>query len=735
MSKKAKSDDQVKPESAQRAADRAMRDDLARSDLTPEDLRARALAPKRLGEVLARLKQLPKSLDFCATLFPYFDLDGAQIADHAALRFHAPMRELEGAGLAKYFTFDPRGDRYAYTPPHFYLALTLFGGWRGIASDVSQPIIFTEGQKKAALACKFELATIGLEGVNNFVRQGDRQPFGAKRGRPASVALDDFDLFDWLRRGVVICYDADVDFKPGVEDAARKLAALLMKRGAIPYFVRLDCKCKEPCKGLDDFLKAHGKAAFDALAREPFDQTALVSTLYVKLRKPSASIFDRKLHQVIAHAKFPVDADYLKTLNAKGQPVSAARVWSTTTKPASRLIFDPQGAPESFIQDPLFPTETGFNNFRSPFCTPKRGDLGLYGELLARLFPDKALRRLFEQWTAYPLQNPGAKLKYAVLLVGGKGMGKTALGLIIGSLYGEYFRHIDQPERLHDRFNGLFENKLFVLGDELVRNRVEAERLKSQITSSRIEIERKGVDTYAAENHANFYLTTNFPDAIKISERDRRWFVNAFPDWGSLDERAQFFTRLGAWYFADGREGAPRSEALEALLYHFLNEVDCADFNPNADAPATEGKRKMAELTEDEAETFARELAEDPKEVLRDSYRYAVPFAVVFNAFLLRTRGNAMAREGDQRALRRALLNRRFESGLYQSRKLKGVVREGVRLVIIDTAWRKGKKDYEIHNYAAKNPLAAEKAPYVASDEVNKSGKKVVQGRFGGTRK
>lgn len=43
---------------------------------------------------------------------------------------------------------------------------------------------------------------------------------------------------------------------------------------------------------------------------------------------------------------------------------------------------------------------------------PREGDAGRWNELLDYLFPDApAARKYFEQWVAYPIQHPGAKLK------------------------------------------------------------------------------------------------------------------------------------------------------------------------------------------------------------------------------------------------------------------------------------------------------------------------------------
>lgn len=161
----------------------------------------------------------------------------------------------------------------------------------------------------------------------------------------------------------------------------------------------------------------------------------------------------------------------------------------------------------------------------------------------------------------------------------------------------------------------------------------------------------------------------------------------------------------------NGREGERRIEAQQALLYHFLKEVDCADFKPKAHAPGCAAKREMSELTDDDAEILANDLAENPLSVLGDRYRYAVTFETLLGAFLERMRRN-FALSGDHKRLRVALRNRGFEYAFFQSRKVRGAKRRQVRLVIIDAEWRRTKKNHEVYEYFMKNLGVPEKGPY-----------------------
>lgn len=97
--------------------------------------------------------------------------------------------------------------------------------WAETLSDPKQPILITEGEFKAACACKNGFACIGLGGVWSF-------------------AVDDVPLpvlknAEWEGRKVFIVYDSDAVNKPQVNQAEARLARLLGEWGAVPHIVRL----------------------------------------------------------------------------------------------------------------------------------------------------------------------------------------------------------------------------------------------------------------------------------------------------------------------------------------------------------------------------------------------------------------------------------------------------------------------------------------------------------------
>lgn len=136
--------------------------------------------------------------------------------------------------------------------------------WAKAAKNTNDVLLITEGEKKAAAACKAGYHCIGLGGVWLFKN---------KQG-----VLKDWDQFVLTGRTVLIVYDSDIIDKAEVRYAEYALATELVARGANVMRVRLPHSAGDKT-GLDDFLVANGlmksvsnaRAAFEKLPREKID--------------------------------------------------------------------------------------------------------------------------------------------------------------------------------------------------------------------------------------------------------------------------------------------------------------------------------------------------------------------------------------------------------------------------------------------------------------------------------
>ena len=127
-------------------------------------------------------------------------------------------------------------------------------------ADASVPLLFTEGEKKAAKADQEGFVCIGLGGVEAWSKKREKGPDGRKLGKRELIS--DFDVVALAGREVFIGFDSDLAEKPSVQWAEWNLSQALVELGAVVKVVRLpngppDAN-GEPTKiGLDDYLVAH----------------------------------------------------------------------------------------------------------------------------------------------------------------------------------------------------------------------------------------------------------------------------------------------------------------------------------------------------------------------------------------------------------------------------------------------------------------------------------------------
>lgn len=196
-------------------------------------------------------------------------------------------------------------------------------------------------------------------------------------------------------------------------------------------------------------------------------------------------------------------------------------------------------------------------------------------------------------WLAHNVQYPGRKIRYAPLIKGIEGDGKSLLLTMLACGLGEANVRMAGPDTVISSFNGYAEGSCVVGLEELRivgHNRYEvANALKPLITNDTVDIHKKGVDAYNAINVSNYIAFTNYADALPLTETDRRWWV-LFTEWSSASEMAKavgmplpdYFDRIHAAL------GDPAS-VRRFLLDHPISK----DFNPNGRAPMTEAKLSM----------------------------------------------------------------------------------------------------------------------------------------------
>lgn len=256
------------------------------------------------------------------------------------------------------------------------------------------------------------------------------------------------------------------------------------------------------------------------------------------------------------------------------------------------------------------------NTYRDTGCRPDgyAGDRGV--QLLrihvANILPDEREQALLLDFLAHPIQNPERKLMYACLLKGVQGDGKSFFYELLEACLGEANCKVVQSSMLRGQFNGWAAETLLCFIEEVKQHGPDAfevlNNLKPLVTNRTVPIERKGKDVISLKNFANFFMTTNFSDALPIAAGESRYMALA-TRFRTESERQEWEAE---W---EAEHGYPFFETLYAELRErpwqfrrFLEEYEFSQwYNPSARAPETQFKATMIE----DAKTDERQVLED----------------------------------------------------------------------------------------------------------------------------
>lgn len=509
--------------------------------------------------------------------------------------------------------------------------------WPETLAAVDTPLLITEGELKAAAACKYQLPTIGLGGVFNFASKEYDIPF-----------LEELEQVRWVGRAVYIVYDSDLQTNRLVLLALNRLARQLQQRGAQVFAAFLP-PLAEGKTGLDDYLIA--TEAWKDEARALRDLLSVASPLTAEavlheLNEHNLFIYESGgIYNVLTGAMQPrkifedcyasKSFEFRQLKQTKDGPevdrrqIPATKAWMNwpLRREAGKLVYQP-GRDRGMVDHPSGrPEQRTFNVWPGWTVEPVEGHIEPFLLLVDHIFKDVApdLKQWFLQWCAWPLVHPGAKLYTAVVLYGRRhGTGKSLLGESIGSLYGDGYTMIGNEE-LNGKYNGWSARKQFILGDEITgsNKRELTDRIKRIITQKMVRIDNKYEKAYELIDCANYLYTSNHANAFVIEDDDRRLFVHEMPSDTVLHEEDFFKAVYEPWIWS----GSGRN----ALFWYLTTQVDLAGFNPNGRAPMTAAKKLMNYHSKSDLGAWVMQLREDPDSVLLNS-----PFDLYTNGELLK---------------------------------------------------------------------------------------------------
>ena len=211
---------------------------------------------------------------------------------------------------------------------------------------------------------------------------------------------------------------------------------------------------------------------------------------------------------------------------------------------------------------------------------------------LGHLISETAYQGLLLDFFAYHVQHPGKKIRWAVLLQGAQGCGKTVLAEMMRAILGkEHVRSIGAEALFGGNFNGWSSGAQLCAIEEVRvagHNRHEVmNSLKPCISNDFITVNEKFQVPYQTPNITNYLMFTNWHDSLAVSDGDRRYFVLE----SSLQDARQV-RELGEAYF-DRLWNTVRTKGA-GLRAWFESRAIAPAFQPDGHAPATPYLRDLA---------------------------------------------------------------------------------------------------------------------------------------------
>ena len=229
---------------------------------------------------------------------------------------------------------------------------------------------------------------------------------------------------------------------------------------------------------------------------------------------------------------------------------------------------------------------------------------------ITHLLPDEAEQHMLLDWISWVVQHPGQKVRYAVLLQGTQGDGKSFFAFMIRQVMGHQNVRFLSASQLETNFNGWGVGQCVTCIEEvrlLNENRFTViNKMKDLVTNPIVDITFKGKETKPMANTTNYMLFTNYQDAAPIEDNDRRYLI-LFSQWQSRDALAEFMQKHPRYY---DRLYAAIEESPGAIREWLLEYEQSENFNHVGQAPETNAREMMIDNARPQFIRDVREVIE-----------------------------------------------------------------------------------------------------------------------------
>jgi hypothetical protein len=301
-----------------------------------------------------------------------------------------------------------------------------------------------------------------------------------------------------------------------------------------------------------------------------------------------------------------------QSIGTKGRPVIRPQDYLLNIvgiPTAYDVLYDPSQPNDTFIHhEGKVYVNVYVRNYPEP--DPLRAEEAgkIFMDHLKVLVAEESYRRTLLDYLAHIVQKPGHKIRWAVLLQGAQGCGKTVLAEAMRAVLGKGQVMPIDSSALRSTWNDwAYGTQLVVLEEVRVvgQNRHDVmNSLKPLISNDVICVNQRFRDTRMLENRTNYLLFTNHHDALALSAGDRRYFVLK----SALQTKAQV-QALGTAHF-DKLFRMLRDNA--AGLRAWLEEHRISDdFAPDGHAPMTTYLQQLVNDAASDTTSAVRIAVED----------------------------------------------------------------------------------------------------------------------------
>tara|TARA_R110001632_G_scaffold27270_1_gene73251 strand:- start:528 stop:1853 length:1326 start_codon:yes stop_codon:yes gene_type:complete len=318
------------------------------------------------------------------------------------------------------------------------------------------------------------------------------------------------------------------------------------------------------------------------------------------------------------HKPFGNDQDYVLVLNAgrngafvnikTGEKIAKGswedafpevpRATIGADRKVSREAYRPDLRIEASINDGIFYDDNGIallNTYRKPMSNwiynawdePKFQAIKRHLELL---FDDTTERQLVWDFMAHQVQNPGSKIRWALVILGPEGSGKTLLVDMLKRALGQSNCKTINNNALDSNFNEWAVGGCLGVVEELYeagKNRHKViNSLKEVITNATVSTNVRNVGNGEELNFLNLVCLTNHADALPVSDEDRRFCIIQTRH----KTKAEVAAGVPEGHFAEFAEAAKDVDLVRsALLQYKVSQ----SFPKDGPAPQTHAKQEM----------------------------------------------------------------------------------------------------------------------------------------------